>query len=406
MAIFEYKALDVSGESVQGLIDADDLQEARSRLRQQGVYPTEVRGESAAVSVSKEISLSGIWRRISKREIALFTRQLATLLEAGLPLVEALSSLVDQLGDRALMGVVADVRERVKEGSSFSEAISEYPGNFSSLYINMVRAGEESGTLETILRRLSDHLEKEVTFRNKMRATLAYPFLMVLIGLGILFFLLAFIIPMVTRIFTAAQQVLPLPTRMLISLSSFMRDFWWLLFLIIAGLVLGIRWFIRTEGGRKIFDRFKLRLPLLGGLVQKMAVVRFSRTLGTLISSEAPLLKSLEIVKNVVDNSVFSQAIQSATADIGEGTSIAAPLKRSKVFPPLVIRMVSVGEESGNLGIMLFKVADIYDEEIETTVNALTSLIEPLIILVMGLIVGFIVLAILLPIFEMNQIIR
>jgi len=239
-----------------------------------------------------------------------------------------------------------------------------------------------------------------------MRATLAYPFLMVLIGTGILFFLLAFVIPMVTKIFTTAQQVLPLPTRMLISLSSFMRDFWWLLFLLIAGLVWGIRWFIRTERGRKIFDRFKLRLPLLGNLVQKMAVVRFSRTLGTLISSEAPLLKSLEIVKNVVDNSVFSQAIQSAVADIGEGTSIAAPLKRSKVFPPLVIRMVSVGEESGNLGKMLFKVADTYDEEIETTVNALTSLIEPLIILAMGLAVGFIVLAILLPIFEMNQIVR
>ncbi len=406
MPVFEYKALDSSGEVIQGVIDADDPREARSRLRRRGIYPTELGQEGAPAAVSREVDLGRIWQTISKREIAVFTRQLATLLEAGLPLVDSLSSLVEQIGDRTLKGVVADVRERVREGSSLSEALSKYPKSFSSLYVNMVKAGEGSGALEKILRRLADYAEDEVRLRSRVRAALSYPLLMVFIGLGVLFFLFSFVIPMVTRIFTEMKRALPLPTMVLISTSDFLKSFWWVVLLGIGGLLLGVRALKRTEAGGLIFDRLKLRIPLLGNLFRDMAVARFSRTLGTLVGSEAPILSSLDIVKNVVGNSVFSRAIEVARDEIGEGGNITNPLRRSRIFPPMVIRMISVGEESGNLEGMLVKVAETYDDEIQTRVSALTSLLEPLIILIMGLVVGFVVLAVLLPIFEMNQMIR
>ncbi|MCD5390665.1 type II secretion system inner membrane protein GspF [candidate division NPL-UPA2 bacterium] len=406
MPIFEYKALDSSGELVQGVIDADDPREARSRLRRRGTYPTELWQEGAASAVSREVDLSRIWQRISKREIAVFTRQLATLLEAGLPLVDSLTSLVEQIEDKTLKKVVAEVRERVREGSSLSDALSKYPKSFSSLYVNMVRAGEGSGALEKILRRLADYAEDEVRLRSRLRAALSYPLFMVIIGLGVLFFLFSFVIPMVTRIFTEMERALPLPTMALIATSDFLKSFWWAVLLGIGGLFLGVKWLLSRDYGRLIFDRLKLRMPLVGSLFRDMAVARFSRTLGTLVGSEAPILSSLNIVKDVVGNSVFSHAIEVARDEVGEGENIANPLGRSRIFPPIVIRMVSVGEESGNLEGMLLKVAETYDDEIQTRVTALTSLLEPLIILTMGLVVGFVVLAVLLPIFEMNQIIR
>ena len=406
MAVFEYKALDSSGNATNGVIDADDLREARSKLRRRAVYPTELCQEGTAPVVSREVDLGGIWQRISKREIAVFTRQLATLLEAGLPLIDSLSSLVEQLQDKTLKRVVADVRERVREGSSLSTAFSKYPKTFSPLYVNMVRAGEESGALEKILCRLADYAEDEVAFRNRLRAALAYPIFMVLIGAGVLFFLFSFVIPMVTRVFVEMDRTLPLLTLILISLSDFLRAFWWLVLFGIASIFAGVKWFLSKERGRFLGDRLKLRIPILGSLFRDMAVARFSRTLATLVGGQSSILSSLNIVKDVVGNAVFSRALETARDEIGEGGNIANPLRGSRLFPPLVIRMISAGEESGNLEGMLFKVAEAYDDEIQTKVSTLTSLLEPLIILAMGLVVGFVVLAVLLPIFEMNQIIR
>jgi general secretion pathway protein F len=406
MPVFEYKALDSSGESIQGVIDADGPTEARSRLRRQAIYPTELWQEGTAPVVSRKIDLGRLWQAMSKREIAIFTRQLATLLEAGIPLVDGLSSVVEQIEDSTMKKVVADVRERVKEGSSLSDALSKYPKTFSSLYVNMVRAGEASGALERILRRLADYAEDEVRLRNRLRAALSYPFFMVLVGAGVLFFLFSFVIPMVTRVFVGMDRALPFPTVLLILISDFLRSYWWVLLLGGAAIFWVGKRFLSKEHGRLLGDRLKLRIPLLGRLFRDMAVARFSRTLGTLVGGQSPILSSLDIVKDVVGNAVFSRAIGVARDEVGEGGSIADPLRRSRIFPPIVIRMISAGEESGNLEEMLLKVADAYDDEVQTKVNTLTSLLEPLIILAMGLVVGFVVLAVLLPIFEMNQIIR
>ena len=406
MPVFEYKALDSSGDSVQGVIDADDPGEARSKLRRQAIYPTELWQEGKTAVVSREVDLGGIWQRISKREIAVFTGQLATLLEARLPLVDSLSSLVEQLQDKTLKRVLADVRERVGEGSALSAALAQYPQTFSSLYVNMVRAGEKSGALEKILRRLADYAEDEAAFRNRLRAALAYPLFMVLIGAGVLFFLFSFVIPMVTRVFVDMDRALPLITLILISLGDFLRASWWLVLLGVGAILAAGKWFLSKERGRFLGDKLKLRIPLLGSLFQDIAVARFSRTLGTLLGSQSPILTSLDVVKDVMGNAVFSRALEAARDEIGEGGNIANPLKKSRLFPPLVTRMIAVGEESGNLEGMLFKVADTYDNEVQTKVSAFISLLEPLIILAMGLIVGFVVLAVLLPIFEMNQIIR
>jgi general secretion pathway protein F len=406
MSVFEYKALDSSGNSIQGIIDADDPGEARSKLRRQAIYPTELWQEGTAPVISREVDWGGIWQRISKREIAVFTGQLATLLEAGIPLVDSLSSLVEQLQDKTLKRVIADVRERVGEGSSLSAALSKYPETFSNLYVNMVKAGEKSGALEKILRRLADYAESEVVFRNRLRAALAYPLLMVLVGVGVLFFLFSFVIPMVTRVFAETDRALPLLTVTLISISDFLRAYWWLTLLGLGAILGAGKWFLSKEKGRLLRDRLKLRIPLLGSLFRDMAIVRFSRTLGTLVGSQSSILSSLDIVKDVVGNTVFSHALAAARDEVGEGGNIANPLKKSRLFPPMVIRMIAVGEESGDLEGMLFKVAEAYDNEVQTKVSTFISLLEPLIILGMGLVVGFIVLAVLLPIFEMNQIIR
>jgi len=247
MPVFEYKALDSSGDSIQGAIDADSPREARLRLRRRGIYPTELLEEEATPVVSREVNLGRLWRAISKRETAIFTRQLATLLEAGLPLIDSLSSLVEQIEDRTLKRIAANVRERVKEGSSLSNALSKHPKTFSSLYVNMVRAGEESGALEVILRRLADYAEDEVAFRNRLRAALSYPFLMVLVGAGVLLFLFSFVIPMVTRIFVGMDRALPFPTVMLISISDFLRAYWWALLLGAAAIFGGGKWLLSKE---------------------------------------------------------------------------------------------------------------------------------------------------------------
>lgn len=406
MAIFEYKALDSSGNTTGGAIDADDLREARSKLRRRAIYPIELWQEGSSPIVSRQVDLVGIWQKISKREIAIFTRQLATLLGAGVSLIDSLSSLVEQLQDKALKRVIADVRERVREGSSLSAALSKYPKTFSPLYVNMVRAGEESGALGKILCRLADYAEDEVAFRNRLRAALAYPFFMVLIGAGVLFFLFSFVIPVVTRVFAEMDRALPLLTLILISLSDFLRAFWWVV-LLSLGAIFGIgKWFLNKERGRLLGDRLKLRVPILGNLFRDIVVARFSRTLATLVGAQSSILSSMNIVKDVVGNAVFSRALETARDEIREGGNITNPLRKSGLFPPLVIRMISAGEESGNLEEMLSKIAEAYDDEIQTKVSTLTSLLEPLIILAMGLVVGFVVLAVLLPIFEMNQIIR
>jgi general secretion pathway protein F len=409
MPVYEYKALDSKGKSKKGIIDADSPRIARLKLRAGGIFPIEISEEAQSkIPVSsREVKFSQVFQRIKMRDTTTMIRQLSTLIGAGLPLLTSLTALIDQVDNPSLKKVIAQIREEVTKGSSLADAMACHPRVFSNLYVNMVGAGETSGTLEVILSRLADFSEDQLRLRNRIMTALIYPVLMVFLGGGIVTFLVTYVIPTISEIFVEMEQALPLPTVILIGVSDFMRGFWWaLLFFMVVSLT-GIHVFVRkTDQGRLLFDGLKLKVPIFGDLIRKSVVSRFSRTLGMLLNNGVPLLLSLDIVKGVVNNRIISNAIESVREDVREGENIAAPLGRTNVFPPLVIHMISAGENSGELEDMFFRVADSYDNEVETMISAMTSVLEPVLILAMGLVVGFIVLAILLPILEMNQIIR
>ena len=331
---------------------------------------------------------------------------MATLTNAGIPIVDALNAIAEQEEKVELKGIISGIREKVREGSSFAEALKGYPKHFSGLYVNMIMAGEASGALDAVLMRLADFLDNQIKMRNRIRAILAYPLLMTVVGIGVLSFIFIYVLPKVTRVFEDMRQTLPLLTRVLISLSNFMRGYWWLMILLIAGAVFYIRRRLRTPEGRMRFDGLIIRLPVFGKLFRMIAVSRFTRTLGTLLKNGVPAILSFDIVKNVVNNMVIAKAIEDARESIREGESIAEPLKRSGLFPSVVTHMIAVGEKSGELEEMLLKVSDAYDNEVETSIMRMTSLLEPAIIIVMGLIVAIIVIAILLPIMEMSTVIK
>ena len=401
MAVFEYVAIDRAGRRRRGTVEAPTVRDARFNLRESGVYPAEVRERS-----SGEGAVAGrqFLKRVPGQEIAVFSRQLTTLLEAGIPLVQALSGVSEQMENRTIRGVVTDITQKVREGKSLSDAFSLYPNIFSAIFVNMVKAGESSGSLEKVLARLADLTERQIAFRNRLRSILAYPALVALVGTGVAVFVLTIVLPALTRIFVEMSQTLPLPTRMLIFTGDVLFRFWWMIGVVLLALIFGISSYVRTGSGRMAFDRAKLKLPVAGKLVTKAAVSRFCRTLGTLIASGVPILSSLDIANRVVGNEVLSKAIDRARQNVKEGESVTNPLKKEGVFPSFAIRLMSAGEESGNLQDMLVKIADTYDDEVETTVNTLSSLLEPGMIVLMGLFVGFMVLAILLPVFEMNQV--
>jgi len=405
MAVYKYKALNNKGKTITGVIDADSTQEARVKLREEDVFITDL-FETTAVQEKKSSANIVLFARIRPIEISVMTRQISTLLNAGIPLVEALSAVIDQIDNKGLQKIMSQVRESVREGMSFADALSRHPRAFSHLMVNMIRSGESSGSLEIVLLRLADFLEQQVELKRKVTSALIYPTVTISIALIVLLFLLVYVVPSVTQIFADMKQALPLPTAILIAISRFTQNYWWLFLLLIIAIFSGIKAYTRTDDGRIHFDRLKLKLPLFGSLVRKIAITRFSRTLGTLLKNGVPLMNALEIVKNVVGNKILEQTIDDARTHIGEGSTIHDPLKRSGVFPPIVIHMIFVGEKSGTLEDMLNKVADMTDNEINSTINTLTSLLEPIMIVGLALVVGFIVLSILLPIFEINQLIR
>lgn len=409
MPLFEYRAITPDGRTLKGVVDADSAKAARAKLRKQGVFATEVIEGTAKEEKSSQarswdrVHLRDLFQRIGVSDISLMTRQLSTLLGAGLPLIESLNALIEQVDNMKLKGVLSSVKDRVNEGSSLADALKSSSRAFSDLYVNMVRAGESSGTLEIVLARLADYLESQVKLRNKILATMAYPAIMLLLMLGVLAVLFVFVIPKITKIFEETNQALPIYTTILIESSEFVKSYWWLLVSLGAGIIHGFRRWVRTEKGRRRFDAFKLKLPLFGKLFRMVAISRFARTLSTLLSSGVNVLMSLEIVKNIVGNRIIEEAIVQARESITEGTSIADPLRKSGVFPPIVIHMVAIGEKSGELEAMLLKVSDAYDNEVEAVITGVTSLLEPIMIIFMASIVFFIMISILLPLFQMNN---
>ena len=410
MPLFEYRAITPQGRSSKGVIDAENIKAARAKLRKQGLFATDVAEGSAEAktrSVSRlgSMSFGDLVTRVSPADISVMTRQLATLLAAGLPLVESLNALIEQIDNLKLKRILTSVRDRVNEGMSLADAMRQSSRVFTDLYVNMIRAGESSGTLELVLKRLSDYLESQAKLRNKIFATLTYPVIMLFLMIGVIAILFIFVIPQITTIFQESDQALPIYTAVLIEVSEFAKDYWWLVAAMMGAAYYGFHRWTLTPGGRRRFDAFKLRVPLFGKIVRMVAISRFSKTLSTLLASGVNVLMSFDIVQNIVGNKVIEEAIADARESISEGASIAEPLRRSGVFPPIVLHMIAIGEKSGELEAMLLKVSDAYDNEVETVVTSLTAMLEPLMIVVMAGIVFFIMISILLPLFEMNQMI-
>ncbi len=405
MPVYEYKALDRRGKSCKGLIDADSESKARSKLRSSGIYPVSMR-ESLSKSNKKSGVLGGsLFERIKSDEIHVITRQLATLIGAGIPLINALASLIEQSANPPLKRILAQIRDSVNEGSSLTNALSQHPKLFSNIYINMVRSGEASGSLDIVLERLADFGENQKALQAKLKAALVYPIFMAVIGTGILAFLISYIVPNITRVFIDMERVLPLPTRMLIFASDAMRNYWWLGLLLIIGLTILVRLFLAREYGRRVWDRIKLSFPITGSVNRKIILARFASTLGSLLNSGVPLITSLQIVSSLVNNRLIAEVIEEAIEKITKGKSMSSALESSVWFPPLFLQMIGVGEQSGQLEAMLDKVSQAYEREVESAIMGMTALIEPIMISAMGAAVGFVVLSILLPIFEMNQMI-
>ena len=407
MPVFEYKALDVKGKTTSGIIDSDSAVAARQKLRSGGIFPVSVM-KVDDTPTKKESGTYRLWRplrRVRAYEVSIMTRQLSTLVGAGFPLVSAIDALIPNTKSQVLKKYLARIKDSIVEGNSFARALSLYPGIFPPLYINMVRAGETSGTLEIVLERLAEITEKQQALKNKIQSALVYPILMLFIGSGVLFFLLVYIVPSITSIFADMNQVLPAPTRLLIAISNIFKSYWWVILIIISAAALAIQRAKKTKKGRYLFDKILLSMPGLSLLTKKLAITRFSRTLGSLLENGVSMLPALEIAKNTADNVLISENVEEASEEVGKGQALATALAAKNIFPHLSIQMIQVGEQSGKLEEMLNKVADVFENEVETTVMRMTTMLEPLMILVMGVIVGFIVLSICLPIFEMNQLV-
>jgi general secretion pathway protein F len=406
--IYEYLALDNGGRKIKGVVDAASAVAARQKLRDSSIFPVEL-NETGSKSRDKtpQAGMGSLFGKVRLNDVSIMTRQLSTLLSAGLPLVPSLATLVSQTTHPQLKNTLARIKEEVNEGNSLTAGMSLFPQIFSPFYINMVKAGEASGMINLVLERLADFNESQQALRAKIRSALAYPLIMFFIGALVIFFLVTFVVPNITQIFEEMHQTLPMVTIVLIAVSSFLKSFWWLLagLLVIAFLTVKYT-LLKTERGKYFWDKIKFRLPLIGVLNQKIAVARFSRTLGTLLQSGVPLLSSLEIVANVVNNRLMADAIRQAAKDVEEGQSLSLPLKKNKLFPPLASEMIAVGEQSGTVEIMLQRIADAFETETSASIMTMTSLLEPLMILVMGFLVGFIVISVLLPIFEMNQLVK
>ncbi len=407
MPVFDYQALDAKGKTVTGIIDADGAQAARQKIRGMGSFPVSIKEvtQKSSAKESRPSALQGLFSRVTPAQVSLWTRQLATLTGAGFPLVSALTTLVSQTKTQGFTKIVAQIKDAIVEGNSFASALTPYPSIFSPIYINMVRAGETSGTLEIVLQRLADIMEKQQELKSRIQTAMAYPVLMTLIGALVLFFLMTFVVPNITSIFEDMNQALPAPTRFLIGASDLFKSYWWVLVVMAIIAVVALRFFRKTERGLEVTDRLLLATPLVGTLLRRIAVARFAHTLASLLENGVTMLPALEIVRNVTGNMIIANLVENASDEVEKGQGLGVSLSAGAVFPDLAVQMVQVGEQSGELETMLYKIADVYENEVQSTIMSMMAMLEPVMILVMALVVLFIVLSICLPIFEMNTLV-
>jgi type IV pilus assembly protein PilC len=400
MPFYEYTARDASGKVLAGAIEADSDANVTQKLREMGYFITNLHRKHSAVGLGEYMAR---FKGIGLKDLAVFSRQFATMVNAGLSLVRTLSILEEQTTQKKLREVIGAVRTDIEGGATLSASLAKHPGAFSNLYVNMVKAGEAGGVLDDVLVRLAAFLEKEVGLRQKIKAATTYPILLATAAIGALLFMTVVIIPQFATFFKelGSSAGLPLPTQIAMGVSQMIRRFWYLMVMAIPLFLYLFRAYVKTPAGRANFDRVKLRLPILGPVNKKIVIARFSRTFGTLVSSGVPIMQSLEVVSKAIDNVVVAQAIEAVRTSIREGESIAIPLAASGMFPPMVVQMVKVGEETGALETMLTKVADFYDQEIEATVASLTSILEPILIVGMGVVIGAMLISLYLPIFNL-----
>lgn len=401
MPSFKYVGKTRSGTIQEGEIEAKDGQAAASILRRRNIIVQSI------TKKSKGIKIPTLGKKVTDKDIVIFTRQFATMIDAGLPLVQCLDILGSQTDNKAFAKIIDQIKVNVESGATYNESLRKHLNLFSELYVNMVEAGEIGGILDTILNRLSAYMEKSIALRRKIKSALIYPASIVSIAILVVIFLMIFVIPIFADMFKSFGQVLPLPTRIILSLSSFVKSY--ILFILsfaIGAIILFRHLYKKNLKVRRFVDSSLLKLPIFGVLVQKVAVAKFTRTLGTLISSGVPIIEGLEITAKTSGNKMVEESVISAISSIKEGQTIAEPLSKKKVFPPMVVQMISVGENTGALDTMLSKIADFYDEEVDTSVAGLTSLLEPLIMAFLGVIIGFVVVAMYLPIFKLSTFIK
>lgn len=402
MPVFEYKGLNQAGKTVKNSIDADNARAARTKLKKEGIYVTEI-NDKAKLRAAKSRSSRGSGGKVPIQDLANLTRQLSTLLKANIPLVDSLIAVAEQMENPTLRDMVSDIKNQVNEGSTLNKAMSKYPNVFNNIYLTMCEAGEATGTLDVILVRLAEFTEAQNALSAKVRAAVLYPIIMTVFLLGMLSIIFIFVVPKMTAIFESAEMELPWYTEVVIGASGFFVEWWYFIIAFgFVGFIFFMNWKKSPKGSRR-WDQIILKMPLVGRLSRMISVSRFSRTLSTLLAGGVPMLQAMEIVRNVVGNSVIAEAIDDAKNNIREGESIAAPLKRSQQFPPIVTHMIGIGEKTGELEDMLSQVSTSFDFQVNTEIEGLTSALGPLLIVVMGVLIGSVVFSIMVPIFQMSQ---
>jgi len=401
MPIFTYRGRARGGRLITGQVEANTPLAVAAQLRERRVMATSVREKPEPL----RLKIPGFGGRVKDKDLTVFTRQIATMINAGLPLVQSLEVLASQQLNKRFKGVLIKIREDVEGGSTFAASLKQHPTVFTPLYMSMVEAGEAGGFLDTVLNRLAGYIEKSMALRRKVKGAMIYPATIITVAVAVVIFLLIFVIPTFKALFEGFGAALPLPTRIVLELSRLVKTHLLAGLGTLVGAVFGVRFYYRTEKGKKVIDSLLLRLPVIGPLIRKVSVAKFTRTLGTLLSSGVPILDGLNITARVAGNRVVEEAILKTRSSIAEGKTIADPLGASGIFPPMVVQMISVGEQTGALDSMLAKIADFYDAEVDQAVANLTTLLEPLMIVFLGVVVGGVIIAMYLPIFKLVTVI-
>lgn len=401
MALFQYKGLSKTGKEVKDNITCETLQQAKNKVQAMGIMLIDIK-EQKSDSLKKQSTLS-FGTRISVADLSLMTRQLATLVKARIQIVDAFSALIDQVENPQLKIVISEIRQKVNEGSSMANALSDYPKIFNSIYVNMVEAGETSGTLHIVLIRLAEFTEAQVKLRNKIKSSMTYPVIMMVVGAILMGVIFVFVIPKITKIFITMKKKLPLQTEICIWLSNFIRDYWWGIIIGVFGGYFMFKKYISSGKGRERWHKLLLKLPIVGKLTMMINVSRFCSTLATLLDSGVPILTSMKIVTNLVANIHMQRAVENAKQSVSEGASITGPLVKSGYFPPMVTHMIRLGEKSGELEPMLQIVAENYEEQVDSRLSGLTSVLEPIMMVCMGLVVAFIVFSVVVPMMDLSS---